>query len=227
MTPSSLVIVVPVLGRPDHAARVLESIEAATPEPHRVLFVATQDDRAEIRELERLGVSFLVTPWREVGDYARKINLGYRESTEDLIFTGADDLDFRPGWFAAAKAKLRPGIGVVGTNDLGNPSVKRGVASTHSLVTRAYADRGASPGETHMIYHEGYAHQWVDDELVGVARARGAFAFARDSHVVHLHPHWGKGEHDGTYAIGDRALEPSRAVFLKRRKMWVGKRLPR
>ena len=35
------------------------------------------------------------------------------ETDEPLIFQGADDLRFYPGWLEAAKAKLAPGIGVV------------------------------------------------------------------------------------------------------------------
>ena len=51
---------------------------------------------------------------------------------------------FSPGWLDAALAHDGPGIGVIGTNDLHNPAVLRGLHSTHSLVKRTYADLGGS-----------------------------------------------------------------------------------
>jgi hypothetical protein len=225
-----VVIVVPVLRRPHRVKPLLENIAASTPEgSYRVLFVATADDTDQVTAILEAGEIPLLVGWEggSPGDFSRKTNAGYLHSTEPLILTGADDLNFHPGWLEAAKAKMKPGIGVVGTMDGGNPAVKRGLASTHSLVKRSYADLGGSVDASHMIYCEEYPHQWVDNELVETAKARGAFAFAKDSRVAHLHPHWNKGEHDEVYAIGDQALEPSRKVYQQRQKLWRGKRLPR
>lgn len=222
---SEVVIVIPVLARPQNAERVLRSIEDATPEPHSVLFVATKGDREEIRELQRLGADYLAIPSNEVGDYAVKVNAGYRLTGEPLIFTGADDLTFHPGWFAAAKAKLTPNIGVVGTNDLGNPRVKQGKHSTHSLFRREYADLGTID-EPRKIYHEGYPHVFCDDEAIETAQARRAFAFAKDSVVEHQHPHWRKGEHDAVYKMAEDSVTPGRVLFRQRRPLWRGRRLP-
>lgn len=229
MTSLDVCIVVPVLKRPHRVKPLLENIAASTPEgSYRVLFVATPYDAKQLEALGRNLTDYLITPWEGgPGDYARKINYGYKHSTEPLIFTGADDLNFHPGWLEAAKAKMKPGIGVVGTNDEGNPAVKRGLASTHSLIKRSYADLGGSVDASHMIYCEEYPHQFCDNELVETAKARGAFAFARNSVVTHLHPHWNKGEQDEVYAIGDQALEPSRRVYHQRQKLWRGKRLAR
>jgi hypothetical protein len=224
------VLIIPVLKRPHRVKPLLENIAASTPEgSYRVLFVASPYDVTEIAAIADVGVDLLTVEWDggSPADFARKTNAGYRNSTEPLIFTGADDLNFHPGWLEAAKAKMKPGIGVVGTNDEGNPAVKRGLASTHSLIKRSYADLGGSVDASRMIYCEEYPHQFCDNELVETAKARGAFAFARNSVVTHLHPHWGKGEQDEVYAIGDQALEPSRKVYHQRQKLWRGKRLPR
>lgn len=227
MTLAEVVIVIPVLRRPQNAEKVLQSIEATTPEPHAVLFVATRGDQEEIRELQCLGVEYLVMPPTDRGDFAKKINQGYLESTEPLIFTGADDLKFYPHWFEKAKAKLGPTIGYVGTNDLGNARVKLGRHSTHSLVRREYADLG-TVDEPHKILHEGYPHCYCDDEAVHTAIARRAWNFAKDSVVEHLHYHWGKGPHDDLIRFGEQTLPEGRQLFEQRRHFFGrGSNLPR
>lgn len=218
MTGSDLAILVPMLGRPHRIVPLLASIRAATPEAF-VLFLVTPDDSQVRREVIRVGCEQLSVPRRPTGDYARKINTGYRATTQPHLFTAADDLHFHPGWYEAAVAKLAPGVGVVGTNDLGSPRVMAGDHSTHSLVTREYADLGTidEPGK---IYHEGYVHEWVDDELVGTAKRRGAWAFAFDARVEHLHPNWGKSPTDKMYANQRARMRAGHATYIKRSRLW-------
>ena len=215
-----LVILVPMLGRPHRVAPLLESIREATPAA-TVLFLLTVNDTEVRRAVVESGCSFHEMPLRQSGDYATKINTGVLATTEPLIFTGADDLRFHPGWFAAALAALAPGIGVVGTNDLGNPRVMAGQHATHFLVTRAYAQLGTidqpNPG---MIFHPGYPHEYIDDELVGTAKARNAWAMAINSHVEHLHPNWGKGPMDGLYLQQRRRMQIGRGIYQRRRHLW-------
>lgn len=213
-----LVILVPVLDRPQNVRPLLDSIAAATPDPYRVLFIVDPDDVAE-REAVRRARSEHVHSTLLAGGYARKINAGIRATHEPLIFLGADDLDFKPGWLGAALAKLEPGIGVVGTNDLGNERVKRGEHATHSLVTREYAELGTidEPGK---LLHEGYHHWKVDDELVATAKHRGAWAFAKDSRVEHLHPYWKKAPMDDTYRKGEEQHRLDARRFRKRVRLW-------
>lgn len=218
---AGLVIVVPMLGRPHRVAPLLESIEATTPTA-RVLFALSPDDAAVAAEVRQAGRPYITVPYQPTGDYARKINAGYRHSTEPLIFLGADDLKFHPGWFEAATAKLDPGIGVVGTNDLGSPRVMRGEHATHSLVTREYADRLGVIDQPAQILFEGYAHEFVDDELVGTAKHRRAWAVAPDSHVEHLHPNWRRDVPvDALYAQQQQRMRQSRPLYLQRRRLWT------
>lgn len=214
----SLAVLVPVLDRPQNVEPLLASITAATPQPWRVLFIADPDDHPEREAIRRvLGPSVHVAA--HPGTYAQKINAGIRATSEPLLFLGADDLDFKPGWLEAATAKLTDGIGVVGTNDLGNERVKRGVHATHSLVTRAYAERGQVDGKPGLL-HEGYHHWKVDDELVATAKHRGAWAFAADSHVEHLHPYWNKAEMDETYRKGEEHRRLDAKRFRRRVGLW-------
>lgn len=214
-------ILVPVLRRPHRVAPLLASIEAATPEPHRVLFIASPGDTDELAAVEGAGADSVVldeAPGR--GDYARKINAGYRASSEPLLFLAADDLRFHAGWLAAAMAQLGPGIGVVGTNDLGNSRVMAGEHSTHSLVTRAYVEEFGTIDSAGVLC-ERYEHNFCDDELVATAKTRQAWAFAADSIVEHLHPSWGKAERDEVYRRGQAHFHADRRLFARRARLWA------
>jgi len=217
---SGLVIIIPMLGRAHRVLPVLESIREATPEAN-VLFMITVNDTEVRRAVIESGSKFHEMPSRNSGDYATKINTGVMSTTEPLIFTGADDLRFWPGWFEEAIAALTPGIGVVGTNDLGNPRVLAGQHATHFLVTREYARLGTiDQPEPGMIFHAGYPHEYIDDELVGTAKARNAWAMAIDAHVEHMHPNWGKGPMDGLYLQQRRRMQIGRSIYQRRRHLW-------
>jgi len=213
---TGLVILVPMLGRPHHVGPLLESIRKTC--QARVVFLLTPGDgevRAAIGDEQALSVEYQPT-----GDYARKINTGIAATTEDHIFTGASDLKFHPAWYEEACAKLTPGVGVVGTNDLGNRRTAIGRHATHMLVTREYVERFGTIDEPGKFYHEGYEHEWVDDEAVETAKARGAYAHAPDSHVEHLHPMWGKNDWDETYAAMSIRYRTGLKLFGARRRLW-------
>jgi hypothetical protein len=217
---SEIVIIVPVLRRPHRAAPLVESVRSTS--DARVLFVASPDDDAEQQAVAATGADILVLDQRPgCGDYARKINTAYRATSEPLMFLGADDLLFHAGWFGAAVAKLTAGVGVVGTNDLGNPRVIRGDHATHCLVRRSYVDEFGTIDRAGEVLFEGYYHEFVDDEFVGTAKHRGAWAFAADSIVEHLHPHWGKAPTDDLYDAQARRMKASRPLYQRRRPRWM------
>ena len=219
-----ILIIIPVLRRPHRAAPVVESIRKATPEgAARVLFVGTTGDAAEHEACKATGADLMVLPGEhQPGDYARKINAAYQASAEPLLFLGADDIDFRPGWLAAAERVMtETGAGVVGTNDLGNPRVMRGDHATHCVVSRVYADEFGTVDEPGKIMHEGYVHEFADDEMVGTAKKRRRWAFAADSIVEHLHPSWNKAPTDALYDAQADRMRQSRALYLSRMGMWL------
>jgi hypothetical protein len=160
------------------------------------------------------------------GDYARKINLAAQASSTPWVFTGADDLHFRPGWVEAAigddpEARKINGA-VIGTNDLFNPRVLAGQHSTHSFVARWYVDgKGGAWGEPGSVFHEGYPHEFCDDELIGVAKARGQFRWVGESIVEHLHPYAGKSPRDDVYEHGHRHNRQAELLFLRRSRGWT------
>ena len=214
MTANELVILVPVLRRPQNVRPLLESIRGTTPGA-RVLFICNPGDDAEIEAIEAEDAELVVVD----GNYAKKINEGVRQTTEPLIFQGADDLRFHPGWLEAAKARLAEGIGVVGTNDLASKRAMAGTHATHSLLTREYARRGTIDDPSKVL-HERYPHEFVDDEFIETAKKRNAFVSAHDSVVEHLHPYAGKAAIDELYAKTGRRMLVGRIIFWWRRRLW-------
>jgi hypothetical protein len=220
-----IAVLVPVLGRPHRAQPLADAFREATSVPYRLVFLCSLGDDEEYDACNQTGELTLRVPWvAGPGDWARKINHGYRVTDEPWILCGADDLAPQPGWAEAAFACAHPGVGVIGTNDLGNPTVMRGDHSTHPLVARWYADEHGTVDGPGQVVTEAYGHQWTDTELVQTAMARGAWVFAEDSHVTHLHPFWGKGEDDATYRKGMASSREDQRLFQSRRRLWSVRR---
>jgi hypothetical protein len=211
-----LVILVPVLRRPHRVRPLLDSIRATTPDA-RVLFITDPGDHAEHAAIAAAHGELLAAG----GRYSEKINAGIAATTEPLIFLGADDLEFHPGWLDAATALLTEGVGLVGTQDLCNGRVLRGEHATHFLMARWYAELGTIDGQPGPLCVE-YPHEMVDDELVATARRRSAWAFANDSVVEHLHPMAGKAPMDDLYAGQHARMRAGRRIFQRRRALWEG-----
>lgn len=205
-----LVILVPVLRRPQNVAPLLASIRET--HPARVLFIVDPDDSEELAAIDAESAEHMLYP----GTYPQKINAGIRHTSENLIFLGADDLRFRQGWFSAALNKLDP-HGIVGVNDLIPRDREH---TTHFLVTREYTRRGTIDGKPGVL-SEAYRHERCDDELIATAKHRELYAYAEDSHVEHLHPLNGGAEMDATYAKGLESSRKDRRTYLKRRELWT------
>lgn len=214
----TIAILVPVLGRSQQIKPLLESIHATTGVEHRVIFVCSPGDEAT-KVCKKTGEETVVVPW-EPGraDFARKINLVFPRVSEPWVFQGATDLKFHPQWAERALHVAEASrIGVVGTNDLGNPSVVRGKHSTHILFSRDYIERfGGTYDNTGIVFSEEYDHQFVDTEFIQTAILRRQFQPCLRSVVEHLHPHWGKGEMDDTYVKSEREFREDAKIFNNR-----------
>lgn len=214
-----IAILVPVLGRAQQIKPLLASIESSTTTEHRVVLIFSPGDDA-IKEAKGSKALVLTTNWQPGrADYAKKLALGYHSTDEPWLFQGATDLVFYPGWdVQALRVAERTGCTVIGTNDLGNPLVKRGQHSTHTLFARSYIDKwgGVSDG-TGLIFSEAYDHQWTDSEFIETATRRKQFTFAKRSIVEHLHPHWGKSEMDSTYEKAHLHTSEDMKMFMRRR----------
>lgn len=208
-----LVVLVPVLRRPHRVKPLLDSLERTTT-GYRVLFVADPDDPEEIEAIREQGE----WPLLRGGTYGRKINEAVEATTEPLLFLGADDLEFKPGWLEAAKRHLGRAH-VVGVNDLIERE-RRPEHATHFLLTREYAQEPNASGHRGPLC-EVYRHWFVDDELIHTATRRGTYAYAPDSHVEHLHPQAGKALDDRTYRLGRENKTDDRRIFRQRVRKWM------
>jgi glycosyltransferase involved in cell wall biosynthesis len=211
-------ILIPVLRRPENAQKVVDSIRASTMSEYRVLFICSPRDKPQIAVCTQTGAEVLLTDWNPgPGDYARKINLGFAQGDSEWVFQGADDIIFHANWDVAAIWASRNGKRVIGTNDLHNPSVRKGKHSTHSLIARSYVEeRPATADESDPVLFEGYDHQYVDTELIEVAKRRKEFAFAGNSIVEHFHPNWGNAANDPTYRKAMRRAVADRNLYFER-----------
>jgi glycosyltransferase involved in cell wall biosynthesis len=218
---SDLAVLVPVLRRPHRVEPLLASLHANTPgEPH-TLFIADADDEAERKAVvEAAGRWPNVRLVRPGGNYASKINLGVRETSQPLLLFGADDLRFHPDWLRYALAEMdKPGVAVVATNDLCNRLTMKGKLATHPLVTREYCKLGTIDDPTRVL-HEAYPHEYVDREFSETAMHRNAFAYARRSVVEHLHPLVGKAPMDELYRPSKARMYIGRKIYWKRLHLW-------
>ena len=213
-----VVVLVPMLGRP-HAVEPLAESLAASTDDARILWIVSPDDRDVVAATR--GMDVLSVPRRDRGDYAAKMNAGYRATTEPYLFLGACDIRFHPGWLPACMAKVKAGYQVIGTNDLGNKGTADGRLSTHTLVVRSYVDRHGTIDKRGELLHEGYWHEFVDNELVATAKHRGVYGHARRAHVEHLHWLWGKRDRDSVDANFEQRMLEGEKLYHARRHLWT------
>lgn len=225
---TEITIVVPVLARPANARPLVESVLAATQCDWELVFVCSPGDTDQIEACDELAswpnVRMLITGWPAgKADWARKCELARHATDAPYLLLGADDIRFQPGWDSAV-LELFDGydVGVVGTNDLANPSVVAGAHSTHPVVARCYADTHGTIDDPDLMLPDCYWHNWVDSELVETAKARGCFAFAPDARVPHSHPIFDRSVPlDATYRLGRERYAEDRALFESRRHLWA------
>lgn len=207
-------VVVPVLSRWRNAEPFMRSLRASTGLAH-VYAVADSVDDAVIRAWEDAGATVLID---NVVTFAKKINLGYAKTTEPWLLVVGDDAKFHPAWLDHAQHVAEAfNASVVGVNDISNPRVMAGEHAGHLLIRRSYVDQvGASWDGPGVVCHEGYRHNFVDDEIVTAAKQRGVWQMALGSVVEHLHPIFGKAGDDDVYQLGQSYYEQDRELFRQR-----------
>lgn len=212
-------ILVPVMRRPQNAAPFMRSLRATVTEEEAVACVIADDDDTNTIEAWSIETQCdILLSGMAAGTFPQKINHGFKHTERPWVMLVGDDVCFHPNWFeAAVRCIEQSGCMVIGTNDLGNGAVVSGQHATHMLINRQYViDLGASWDGPGVVCHEGYRHSYVDDEMVRRAKQLGTWAFARDSIVEHMHPAWGKGEHDDVYAMGGASMGADSVLFVQR-----------
>lgn len=220
----STAVLIPTLARPWRVPELLENVAATTLPPATVYFVVERDDDATIEAVGEAGASLILN--QGPPSYATCVNTGYRETKEPYLFLGADDIVFRDGWLEAALAEMRdPDVGVVGTADPFWPLPDH---SSHSLVRRRYIEQQSGCMDRPRTVLHPYWHGFTDHELVGVAKARGAYRYCEGSRVEHRHPGWdrlgrvrGGSALDPTYRKGNRNHRRDTVTFVERSSQWM------
>lgn len=223
MAMSEIVCAVPVLGRPHRAQPLVDSFTAATPpDLARIVFVCSPEDLEQIAACRATSAEVIVADWPAgKADWARKCELARQRSDEPFMLLGADDVTFQRGWAEAVLSVFnRFDVGVVGTNDMANPTVKRGLHATHPVVCRGYADMYGTVDNAALMLPDCYWHNWVDVELVETAKARGCWAFAPDARVPHVNPIWRTAPMDDTYRRGQEHYQEDGVLFRERQRLW-------
>ncbi len=228
---NSLTVLIPALARPQNVEPTLVSLEMSTAAERREgwtitpLFICSSDDQEECDEVRAHGLTPLIHGMKHDDcQYSRKINAGVATTDSDWLFLGADDLDFHYGWLRAAiDVHIATGKLVIGTQDLGNQLVKKGLHATHSLVHRDYVKLGTidTPG---ILLHPLYDHNACDVEFCETAMYRDQWAFAEDSIVEHLHPLWHPRtvKRDEVYHKGLKNSARDKLLLRHRRPLWGG-----
>lgn len=216
-------IFLPVLGRPQNAAPVVDAIHESTVlQPFRILFICNRGDDEQIEACKTTGEDVLVVPWESgPSDYPRKMNRALEHTDGEWVFLGADDIVPRRCWANTAVERAEARYHVIATNDRANRQVMSGLFGTHCLVRRRYIEeQGASFGRRGTLFHEAYDHNFCDREMCGVARERGVYTFSRDAVVEHRHPNWRTAKNDATYEKGRENWKDDLELFLERSRFW-------
>jgi glycosyltransferase involved in cell wall biosynthesis len=216
---TSIAVIVPVYKRPHRVQPLLESFHASRPNAH-LLFVASPEDKEERAALK--GIPHLVMEQRRrCGDWAAKVNLGYRSTTEPWIVACGDDVNFHPRWDRRILlCHTKTGARVIGTSDMNPRADEAGIYSPHPAIHRSYADELGTVDQQGLIMHEGYDHNYPDRELAATAIHRGEWAFCRRAVLEHLHPAFSKTKPDATYRLGMRQFGRDGRLFRQRSRLW-------
>lgn len=211
-------VVVPVLRRPQRAEPFMASLRESLPEGGAeppVIALANADDRDTALAWRRTGAR-VVLEHHQPGSFGQKANHAVPYVHTPWMFLTGDDVCFHPGWLEAAFDGIDDQVGVIGTNDLGNPAVQAGEHATHMLLRMRYVrEQGASWNGPETVAGP-YRHWFTDNEIVAVAKLRGAWAMRLGSVVEHLHPYFDRGTMDDVYRIGEEHAQADQQLWLER-----------
>ena len=223
--PFEVDVIVPAMRR-ENLDRIISTFTVTRHEKSRIILVTDEDIPVGSVKANYDGILHHVTTGKDHTTYAEKVNLGFRSTDAPWVLLVGDDVEFHLGWYEAAKV-FAPKFDVIGTNDslpgrIRNPDVASGKHADHFFVRRAYVDRyGACLDGPGVLAPECYSHWFVDQEMVGLADARGVFTPCYESVVEHLHPGY-----DGREDL--RAADPTymRAVAHSRddERLWETRR---
>lgn len=213
----TLAILVPTYRRAAKLKDVIKNIHEATITPHTIYFLLEPDDSGSIAEVGLAKEQYIIND-SEVHNYVAAVNLGFKKTTEELVFCAADDLKFQKGWDKAIrKAAKDPELGFFGASD-DWVITKTQKHSSHFAVRRSYIEtQGGVEDERGTIYFSGYQHLMCDIETEQTAQKRGAFIWLKDCRVEHLHWFTNQAQKDQTYQRASDSWSHDIEIYNQRR----------
>jgi hypothetical protein len=204
-------ILIPSLNRPQRLQATIEAIHANTSEPHTIMFCVSDPESRDI--LDAAGEWYLDDSDVEDRRYVTRMNklVRYLDGAE-TIFYGSDDVIHHPGWLTNALKVMETGPDVVVVNDLHN------ARGTQALMRRSYLSNAVfdAPGDA---FHDGYLHNFADNEQHFTAYMHRTYERAMDSVVEHLHPIFRASNSitwDETYTHAMEGWQHDEALFQSR-----------
>lgn len=218
---SSTAILIPTFNRAHKLVEVYNNARNSSPLVSAVYFIVEKEDQESVGVLRSHRLPFFYN--ERSRNYAGALNTAYLKTTEKYFFIGSDDLDFKPGWLEKCLEKMTGRIKVVGTNDLHNQDVLKGIHATHFLIDRDYIKQHSGVvDQKNLVLSESYNHNWTDREFIEIAKMRQVFLPCLDAVVEHLHWSYGLSPNDETYSMQKSANHDIR-LYRQRRPVWVKK----
>jgi hypothetical protein len=209
-----IAIFIPTLFRPHNIERVVQSIRDTTNFPYEIYLMCPKDDFETISVIENLECKY----WTDEGDmrFVKRIQFMYENTDEEWFLTGSDDIVFQPDWLDDALECMNY-ASVISFEDECNPNLP----GTNFLIEREYIEKYSGVIDVpNTIFHQGYYHNYCDNELVAVATRRGEFI--KSSGVLrHYHPTVDRANWDGIYMIAQSYMADDAALFASRERLWL------
>ncbi len=184
-------VIIPTRKRHDALRRSLGTLKATAPGAE---IVVVNDDDDHISEI--IAVELGADVWTNRDSSLTGIpkwNMGIAYADADWLVTGADDVIWHDGWLDAALKTENKGF--IGLNDMHTPQDQY---CTHYMVTRQFAKEHLGG----VLQIPAYKSWYSDVEVCVRAKQAGAYVYAPDAIVEHVHPQDGKTPTDEIYERG-------------------------
>ncbi len=188
----------------------------ATSHDVQVFFYCVENDTESMDIVCELGARLYVDEPMDTR-FSHRIQKLYRTTHAPWFLTGADDVIFRAGWQEEAEKHMET-HSVISFQDLNNPALP----GTNFLIERAYIEQQSGVwDEPNRVFHDGYFHNFVDNELVAVARSRGQFIQC-DGVIEHFHPTANRAAWDDVYEMAQGHFVSDAEEFNRRMLKYAG-----
>ena len=215
-------VIIPTFKRAHKIPLVYKRTKDSSPIINEVYFIVEGDDQGSIDVLESNQIPYFIN--ERSRKPAGALNTAFNKTTEQYLFTGADDFDYKPGWLEKCLEMMVDPVKVVGTNDLHNRDVLKGIYATSFLIDRDYInEQSGTFDEPGLILTETYLHNFPDREFAEIAQLRGVYAHCFEAIVEHLHWSYGLSEKDETYDKQRGTQKRDHRLYLERKALWTEK----